>query len=263
MISKARALCCAFAAATLLLNLPTPAFAAADRGFATVGSNVKPTTDVDMGEFTSSHMSVQVVLAPRDASGLSSLLADLYNTNNTNQHWLGKGEFYSRFAPDPKQAAAVADYLRKSGLDVEQTSSPFLLRVSSTSNMMEETFRTALHTYRNRKGVTYFTNASEIQFPEALAPAVLGVVGLSNTVRLHSQVVRPARHTKLAVPSCEAPYVTTAQLYNAVNNGVGFPLWLRRQPGMQWSYAIAGQLDLRGAPTGSRRAGEWREPCCV
>src|ERR1700733_3442453 len=189
MTCKARALCCALAAGTLLLNLSTAVCAAADRGFATVGGNVKPTTDVDMGEFTNPHMSVVVVLAPRDASGLSTLLADLYNTNNKNQHWLGKGEFYSRFAPDPAQAGAVADYLRESGFEVEQTSSPFLVRVSAPSSMMETTFRTALHTYRNRNGVTYYSNASEIQFPEDLAPADLGVVGLSNTVRLQSQVV--------------------------------------------------------------------------
>ncbi|HEX4167858.1 MAG TPA: protease pro-enzyme activation domain-containing protein, partial [Bryobacteraceae bacterium] len=152
MFCRARALCCAFAAVTLLLNL-SPACTAADHGFATVGGNVKPTTDVDMGEFTSPHMSVEVVLAPRDASGLSSLLADLYQANATGQNWLSKGEFYSRFAPDPAQAAAVADYLRQSGLDVEQTSSPFLLRVSAPSSMMESTFRTALHNYRNRNNV--------------------------------------------------------------------------------------------------------------
>jgi subtilase family serine protease len=231
MTCKARALCCALAAGTLLLNLSTAVCAAADRGFATVGGNVKPTTDVDMGEFTNPHMSVVVVLAPRDASGLSSLLADLYNTNSKNQHWLGKGEFYSRFAPDAAQAAAVADYLRESGLDVEQTSSPFLLRVSSTSSMMERTFRTALHTYRNRNNVTYFSNVSEIQFPEGLASAVLGVVGLSNTVRLQSQTVRPAKHTTPTVPNCETPYVTTAELFNAVNNNVGFPYGYGGGPG--------------------------------
>jgi subtilase family serine protease len=231
MTCRARGLCCALAAVTLLLNLPTAAFAAADRGFATVGGNVKPTTDVDTGGFTSSHMSVEVVLAPRDASGLSSLLADLYGPNSKNQHWLGKGEFYSRFAPDPAQAAAVADYLRGSGLDVEQTSSPFLLRVSSPSSMMERTFRTALHTYRNRNGVTYFSNASEIQFPEGLASAVLGVVGFSNTVRLQSQVAHPAKHSTPSVPNCETLYVTTAQLYNAVNNGVGFPYGYGGGPG--------------------------------
>jgi subtilase family serine protease len=232
MTSKTRVLCCALAVVTLLLNLSTASCAAADRGFAAIGGNVKPTTDVDMGEFTSPHMSVEVVLAPSNASGLSSLLADLYNANSNNfQHWLGKGEFYSRFAPDPAQAAAVADYLRESGLDVEQTSSPHLLRASAPSSMLERTFRTALHTYRSRTGATYYSNASEIQFPEGLAPAVLGVVGLSNTVRLQSQIARPAKHTIPSIPSCETPYVTRAELYNFVNNGVGFPYGYGGGPG--------------------------------
>ncbi len=230
MTRRARALCCAFAAVTLLLSLSTKCVAA-DHGFATVGGIVKPTTDVDMGAFSSSHMSFEVVLASRDAAGLANLLADLYQPNAKGQQWLGKGEFNARFAPDPAQAAAVADYLRQSGLDVEQTSSPFLLRVSAPSSMVERTFRTALHNYRNRKGVSYFSNASDIQLPEGLAPAVLGVVGLSNTVRLQSQVVHPAKHTTPSVPSCETPYVTTAQLYNAVNNGVGFPYGYGGGPG--------------------------------
>ena len=230
MTRRARALCCAFAAVTLLLSLSTKCVAA-DHGFATVGGIVKPTTDVDMGAFSSSHMSFEVVLASRDAAGLANLLADLYQPNAKGQQWLGKGEFNARFAPNPAQAAAVADYLRQSGLDVEQTSSPFLLRVSAPSSMVERTFRTALHNYRNRKGVSYFSNASDIQLPEGLAPAVLGVVGLSNTVRLQSQVVHPAKHTTPSVPSCETPYVTTAQLYNAVNNGVGFPYGYGGGPG--------------------------------
>lgn len=229
MISRARVLCCAFAAATLLLSLSTKCVAA-DHGFATVGGSVKPTTDMDMGAFTSPHMSFEVVLASRDAAGMEKLLSDLYKPNAKGQQWLGKGEFNARFAPDPAQAAAVADYLRQSGLDVEKTSSPFLLRVSAPSSMVERTLRTTLHNYRNRKGIDYFSNASEIQFREDLAPAVLGVVGLSNTVRLHSQVVRHA-HPSTPSASCETPYVTIAQLYNAVDNGVGFPYGYGGGPG--------------------------------
>ncbi len=229
MISRARVLCCAFAAATLLLSLSTKCVAA-DHGFATVGGSVKPTTDMDMGAFTSPHMSFEVVLASRDAAGMEKLLTDLYKPNAKGQQWLSKGEFNARFAPDPAQAAAVADYLRQSGLDVEKTSSPFLLRVSAPSSMVERTLRTTLHNYRNRKGIDYFSNASEIQFREDLAPAVLGVVGLSNTVRLQSQAVRHV-HSSTPSASCDTPYVTIAQLYNAVNNGVGFPYGYGGGPG--------------------------------
>jgi len=169
-------------------------------------------------------MTVDVVLAPNNEAELSDLLADVYNPKSANyQHWLGQGEFYARFAPSKAQTAAVTDYLRESGLDVEESLSPFLVRVSGPSNMVETAFKTTLHTYRNPRGVEYFSNDSEVQMPAALASGVRGVVGLSNTVRFRSQVVRPAKQTAPAVPSCETPYVTTAQLFNLVNNGVGFP----------------------------------------
>ena len=217
---------------TLFLGLPAAACFAAENGFAAIPGSFKATTDVDMGEFTSSQMSVDIVLAPRNPSQLFSLLAELYDASSANfQRWLGKGDFDSRFAPDSAQITAVINYLEQSGLDVEQTSSPFLLRVSGPSSIIENAFRTSIHSYRNPKGVVYFSNAAEVQLPAALASGVLGVVGLSNTVRLHSLAVRPARQTGPPVPGCETSYVTAAELFNYVNNGVGFPYGYGGGPG--------------------------------
>jgi kumamolisin len=177
-------------------------------------------------------MTVEILLAPSNASELSGMLADLYNPNSNNyQHWLGKGEFYSLFAPDSAQVTAIVNYLEGSGLEVEQTSSPFLLQASGPSSLVESTFRTSIHSYRNPRGITYYSNAQQVQLPGALAPAVLGVVGLSNTVRLHPHTVRPAKQTSPSGPGCETPYVTAAQLFNLVNNGVGFPYGYGGGPG--------------------------------
>ena len=217
---------------TLFLGLPSAACFAAENGFAAIPGSFKATTDIDMGEFTSSQMSVDIVLAPRNPSQLFSLLAELYDASSANfQRWLGKGDFDSRFAPDSAQITAVINYLEQSGLDVEQTSSPFLLRVSGPSSIIENAFRTSIHSYRNPKGVVYFSNAAEVQLPAALASGVLGVVGLSNTVRLHSLAVRPARQSGPPVPGCETSYVTAAELFNYVNNGVGFSYGYGGGPG--------------------------------
>jgi len=222
MPCKGRVLCCASIALTLLLGFPI--CAAAQDGFSALPGSFRATTDTDLGEFSSSQMSIEVVLAPRNASQLDSLLADLYDASSANyQHWLGQGEFNSLFAPTSAQIAAVAAFLQQSGLVVEPSSSPFLVRASGPSSMIESTFKTSLHSYRNRRGVTYYSNAAEIQFPASVASAVLGVVGLSNTVRLQTHTVFPASHTTPNVPSCETPYVTRAELFDAVNNGVGFP----------------------------------------
>ena len=232
MTCKARRLGGAFAMLTLFLSLSTTIGAAAENGFSAIPGSLKPTIDVDTGEFSSGQMTVEIFLAPSNASQLSGLLTDLYNPSSKNyQHWLAQGEFYSRFAPDAAQVSAVTHYLRESGLDAAQTSSPFLLRASGPSSLIESTFRTSIHSYRNPKGITYYSNAQEIQLPEALAPAVLGVVGLSNTVRLQSHTARPKKHTSPAVPSCETPYVTAAELFNAVDNGVGFDYGYGGGPG--------------------------------
>ena len=197
MPCKAGKLGCALGVLTLALNLSTAVCAAVDNSFSAVPGSFKATTDVDTGAFSSPRMAVDIVLTPRNESELSNLLTILYDTKSANyHHWLGNGEFYSRFAPSQEQAAAVANYLRESGLDVEKSSSPFLLRVSGPSSMIEATFRTTLRNYRNPKGVAYYSNASEIHMPKALASQVLGAIGLSNTVRFQSQVVRPAREAE-------------------------------------------------------------------
>ena len=232
MTYNVRKLCCAFVLPVLFLNLAIAVCSAAEHGFAALTGSVNRTTDTVTGKFSSSHMVVDVVLAPNNESELSSLLADVYNPQSKNyQHWLGQGEFYARFAPTAAQTEAVTAYLKESGLDVEASSSPFMVRVSGPSNMIETAFKTNLQTFRNAKGIEYFSNASEIQLPEELATGVRGVVGLSNTVRLHPMTVKPLKQTKPASPGCETPYVTTAQLYNAVNNGVGFPYGYGGGPG--------------------------------
>jgi kumamolisin len=232
MTLKARKLCCAIAVLTLFLSLSNAVSAADHNGFATISGSSPHTTDTVTGEFSSPRMAVEVVLKPRNEAELSELLTNLYDAKSANyQHWLTKGEFYSRFAPTSEQTAAITKYLRESGLDVEESSSPFLVRVSGPSSMMEATFKTTLRSYRNTKGIAYYSNSSEVQIPTSLADGVLGIVGLSNTARTHSLAVRPMNHSILNTPSCETPYVTRAQLYNAVDNGVGFPYGYGGGPG--------------------------------
>jgi len=203
----------------------------ANNDFAAIPGSFKPTIDLDTGEYNSPKMTIQVVLAPRDESQLSALLANLYDPkSNTYRQWLAQGEFYSRFAPSDEQIAAVADHLRASGLVVEPSSSPFLVRASGPSRTVAVAFRTILRTYRNRNGITYFSNAASIQMPTDLAPGVLGVVGLANTVRVRSQAVRPLGRTS-PPPSCDTPYPTTAQEFAHVNTGIKFPYGYGGGPG--------------------------------
>jgi subtilase family serine protease len=197
-----------------------------------VPGSFKTTTDIDIGEFSAANMAVEVVLAPANQSQLDSLLSDLYNPKSASyQQWLGKGEFYSRFAPSDAQVAAVVDHLQASGLQIERSSSPFLVRASGSSEAVAAAFGTTLHNRRNSKGVSYFSNASALQVPTSIASGVLGVVGLSSTIRPHSHAVRP-QNQHYQSPGCEAPhYVTAAELFAYVNDGTGIEVGYGGGPG--------------------------------
>ena len=215
--------------------------AAAADDFSAIPGTARPMTDVDMGKFSNSNMTVDVVLAPNHESELSGLLASVYDPQSQSyQRWLGQGEFNLRFAPSSTQVTAITSYLQASGLIVEQSSSPFLLRVSGPSNVVETAFKTTLRNYRNSRGVTYFSNASAVQLPTILASGVRGVIGLSNTVRMHPHV-RPMKQVAFSESGlnssgktssdCETPYVTVAQLFAYVNNNTVSPYGYGGGPG--------------------------------
>ena len=57
--------------------------------------------------------------------------------------------------------------------------------------------------------------------------------------------------------------MTTAQLYNAVNNGVGFPYGYGGGPGCN-GLTPSQDNAIYGAPQrGASGEGSWRESCCV
>jgi subtilase family serine protease len=210
--------------------------AIAQTSFSAIPASAAPTIDRDAGQFKSTQMSVEVILAPRNQSEMSGLLTGVYSPNSpTYGHWLPKGQFNARFAPSSAQITGVATYLKRSGMSVERSASPFIVRASGSSGAVSAAFKTGLRLYRNARGTTYFANASAAQLPTNLASGVLGVVGLSNTVRVHSLVkrplVRPTSRNAAPKASCEAPYPTRQQLFDAVNNGIGFPFGYGGAPG--------------------------------
>ena len=200
------------------------------------GSKPK-TTDSIVGRFSSPRMSVEVALAPRHQAGLNKRLKATYTQHSGMYHqWLAKGQFYSRYAPSAAKRASVTRYLRNEGLVVHQSRSPFLVRASGSSARVSAAFHTTLNRYRDPKGVRYFSNSSAVRLPRALAPGVLGVIGLSNTVREHSMAVRTKgagrpQSNGGASASCETGYPSAATFFNLVNNGVNFPFGYGGAPG--------------------------------
>ena len=224
--------------------------------------SVPATTDRQTGAFTAARMSVEVSLAPRDETGLNAELKALY-TKGSRQYdrFLAKGQFDARYAPTTATRDAVAAYLRREGLAVSSTSSPFLLRATGSSAKITAAFHTDLRNYVDPKGTRYFSNSASIRLPASIASAVEGVTGLANTVRLHSSAIRPSTGkatasekaaAKSTPASCETGYVTTTELFDFVSDNTGFPYGYGGGPGCS-GLTPSQTNSMYGAPRSSAR----------
>jgi subtilase family serine protease len=191
-----------------------------------------------LGSYTSSRMSVEVALAPGDDTGLNQLLSALYAKGSPDyHHWLAKGQFDQRYAPSSSTRAAIEKYLTQSGLTVQRSASPFLVRAAGSSAQVSAAFRTTISTYQEHGGPRFFANTAPAQLPAALAPGVLGVIGLSDTSqsRAADDVVMPSQGAASkdlqTSSSCETSYPTASQLSAFVSSGTSFPFGYGDGPG--------------------------------
>jgi subtilase family serine protease len=208
-----------------------PASASPSPLFATLAGSAAATVNYRVGAYSSSRMAVEVSLAPSHEAALASELRAAYTRGSRGyHHWLRRGEFDAKFAPSAAERTAVTRYLRSQGLSVGPSASPFLIRATGSSGRIEIAFRTSLARFRDPSGADYFANSSAVQLPAAISGGVLGVVGLTNTVREHTAAVpliehRPAgKVSRHDTASCEAPYPTAAELFAFANNGTSFPI---------------------------------------
>ena len=219
------------------LSGPASAAPATPAGFVSLANSVSPTTDTVTGGYSSSHMQIEVALAPSDPAGLSSVLSGLYTKGSASyQKWLAPGQFDARFAPPAAAQSAVSSFLSGTGLTVTPSSSPFLVRASGTSAQVSGAFHTTLSTFKDPHGVQYFSNSTPVSMPSTLAGDVTGVIGLSNTSRDQSSVlrinntIRPQGKAS-GTANCETPYPTVQQLVGQYVNGVAFPYGYGGGPG--------------------------------
>jgi kumamolisin len=244
----------AMAAGSAMAAVP-PGAAAAGQQYVALAGSVTPTTDRVTGSFSSARMPIEVALTPGHAAQLSALAKAVY-TKGSGQfhHWLGKGAFDRRFAPSAAGRSAVTTFLRGAGLTVQRASSPFLIRATGSSRQVAAAFRTSLSSYRDARGISYFANSTALHMPASIAAGVQGVIGLSNTARLHTNLSRASTKSHPAAsggatPACENGYPSAQTLFNAVNNGVGFGAGYGDAPGCNG--LTPSQLNsLYSAPSG-------------
>jgi subtilase family serine protease len=236
----------------------SPASAATSAGaprYTAISDSVSPASSTSNGAYSAAKMTVEVALAPRDQAGLAQELRGVYTAGSREYHkFLAKGQFDARYAPSAASVGAVENYLRGQGLSVAATSSPFLLAATGSSARVQATFKTSLNNYVAARGARYFANSRPVYVPASIASAVQGVIGLTNTVRLHSLTARPARGaaTGSSAASCETGYPTTKQLFNLLVSGENVPLGYGGGPGCT-GLTPSQTNSVYGAPAAGRR----------
>jgi kumamolisin len=210
-------------------NAATTASPPAASPLSTLRNSLPATTDPQTGSYSAASMTVEVALAPQNQAGLNSALQAIYTEGGSQYHqFLSAGQFDAQYAPSAAERGAVASYLASEGLTVASTNSPFLISVTGSSAKITAAFHTSLSNYVDPRGIRYFQNSRTLQVPTSIVSDIQGVVGLTNTVREQSEVVKPlsgkrAAGSSAASASCETGYVTKAELFAAVNKGISFP----------------------------------------
>jgi kumamolisin len=141
---------------------------------------------IDAGPYSASEMGIEVVLQPSNATSMSRELAALYDPSSPSyHHWLARGSFAGRFAPSASVRASVVRFLRRSGLRMAESSSPFLVRAVGSSSQVAAAFSTTIDNFTAPDGQSFFSDTAPARVPADLAASVAGVIGLADTAEEH------------------------------------------------------------------------------
>ena len=132
-------------------------------------------------------------------TALNKFVADVQNPSSPSfHHWLSPKEFGSRFGVSDADAETVKQWLASNGFTVTQVANgKGWIRFSGTSSQVENTFATEIHSY-SAAGAKQYANSKPISIPEALSPAVAGLLSVNSFTKrpLHTPIAQLSRDSK-------------------------------------------------------------------
>jgi hypothetical protein len=185
------------------------------------------------------HVTLMLKRSSAQQAALDRLLADQQNPSSPDYHaWLTPEQFADRFGLSPNDISKVTAWLQSEGLAVDAISrARNWIWFSGTAAQIQGVLQTSLRRY-NVGGEMHFANASEPSVPAAIAPFVLGVLGLddflpkskqSKAVRLSGESVKGSLRPRFSglsgnhylAPDDFATIYNVNPLYNLGYNGSG------------------------------------------
>ena len=124
-------------------------------------------------------MTIQLRRSSEQEQALTQFIDQLHNPASVNyHHWLTPQQFGAQFGPTDSDIQKVTSWLRSHGFTVGTVyPSGMVISFSGTAGQVRAAFRTEIHHIEVR-GVPHIANMSDPQIPAALAPAVVGILGL-------------------------------------------------------------------------------------
>jgi kumamolisin len=133
---------------------------------------------------------LSIGLQVRNQQELASLLTALYNPRSPQyHHFITPQQFTAEFGPTVAQQQQVVDYLRSTGITVNNVSSNgLLINARATVAQAESAFQVQINNYQTGAR-QFYANANVPTIPSPVSSLILSVGGLDNSVRL-----RPLAH---------------------------------------------------------------------
>jgi subtilase family serine protease len=131
------------------------------------------------GDFPMEHMILQLARSAANEQALQRYIDSLHDPASPNFHrWMTASEFGAAWGAGAAGRDAVAQWLESHGFTVNSIApGGMTIDFSGTAAEVREAFHTEIH-YLNVNGVRHVANMSDPEIPEALAPAVAGIVSL-------------------------------------------------------------------------------------
>ncbi len=182
--------------------------------------NVRPEVQAgeDAGRVADSlpltHMMLQLKRAPEQERALEQFIEDLHNPDSAAFHkWLTATEYGQRFGLAQADLNAITGWLQASGFKVNVVyPNGMVIDFSGTAGQVASAFHTTIHNVISN-GVRHVANVSDPEIPEALAPAVSGVLSLHD-FRPHMMARAVAKPGPRRTGSTNAQYTYTFQGQN-------------------------------------------------
>ena len=130
-------------------------------------------------DFPMEHMLLQMKRPTADEQALKQRIDGLHDSDSANFHrWMTADEFGAAFGAAAADRAKVTQWLESHGFTVNSIApGDMTIDFSGTAGHVREAFHTEIH-HLEVNGIRHVANMNDPQIPEALAPAVAGVVSM-------------------------------------------------------------------------------------